>query len=81
MRSPSRGAPARYLGLGHSKTRASLSLQQWNQPAGLLLLGAIAHQKLHVPGVWSRTVKYLKRRKSIMVTPISIFGTSNTQET
>ena len=31
---------SRYLGLSHSETGASLSFQQWNQPAGLLLLGA-----------------------------------------
>lgn len=60
-----------YLGLRHSEAGADLSLQQWDEPAGLLLLGAIAHQKLHVPCVWSRTVKYLKRKKSIMVTPMS----------
>lgn len=54
----------RHLGLSHSETGASLSLQQWNQPAGLLLLGAVSNQKLHVPRVWSRTVKDLERRKS-----------------
>lgn len=62
---------SRYLGLSHSETGASLSLQQWNQPAGLLLLGAISNQKLHVPCVWSRTVKDLKRRKSTKVTALS----------
>lgn len=71
---------ARYLGLGHSKTGAGLSLQQRNQPAGLLLLGAVSHQKLHVPCVWSRTVKDLERSKSRRVTPTSVFKTSNTPE-
>ena len=61
----------RYLGLSHSETGASLSLQQWNQPAGLLLLGAVSNQKLHVPRVWSRTVKDLERRKNTKVTPLS----------
>lgn len=63
---------ARYLGLSHGKAGAGLSLQQRNQPAGLLLLSAVAHQKLHVPCVWSRTVKYLKRRKGRTLSSMSI---------
>ena len=54
----------RHLGLSHSETGTSLSLQQWNQPAGLLLLGAVSNQKLHVPRVWGRTVKNLEEEKA-----------------
>ena len=71
---------SRYLGLSHSETGASLSLQQWNQPAGLLLLGAVSNQKLHVPCVWSRTVKDLERRKIIRVTFPSIFKIQTSQK-
>ena len=71
---------SRYLGLSHSETGASLSLQQWNQPAGLLLLGAVSNQKLHVPCVWSRTVKNLERRKIIRVTFTSIFKIQTSQK-
>lgn len=69
-----------YLGLSHSETGADLPLQQWPQPAGLLLLGAVAHEQLHVACVWSRTVKYLKGNGSIMTTPMSILKTSKTQD-
>lgn len=68
-----------YLRLRHSKTGAGLPLQQRSQPAGLLLLRAVTHQELHVPRVWGRAVKYLKRKR-IKVTPGSMFNTPDTQE-
>jgi hypothetical protein len=67
----------RYLGLCHSKTGAGLALQERGQPAGLLLLSAIAHQELHVPCVWSRAVEYLRRRKSASMTPTPIVKMSD----
>lgn len=67
-----------YLRLRHSKAGAGLPLQQRSQPAGLLLLGAVAHQQLHVPRVWGRAVKYLKR-KCLKVTPMSMFNPPYTQ--
>lgn len=58
-------ARARYLGLRHCKTGAGLAFQQRDQPAGLLCLGAISHQDLHVPRVRGRAVEYLERQGAL----------------
>ena len=59
-----------YLAISHGEARTDPALQQWHQPAGLLLLSAIPYQDLHSPHIRDRAIKYLRRRNSF-VSPTS----------